>query len=115
MAQVYRTFCQCFFAVKDFAGDFGARFGGSAQICFVECGGFHHGIERFCVVTLPCFVSCLNLNFAALSAVQSIGILAPKYVICNCFEFVLGERDFLKFGTLNISFHEVFAVVGPVD
>jgi hypothetical protein len=91
-AQVSGAFIEGFLAVKDFTSNSSARFGRLAQRSFVEGGGFHHRIEGFGVVSLPCFIARLNLNFTALSAISSIFVFAPKYIICDCFELVLRER-----------------------
>ena len=113
-AQVGGTFFEGFLAVKDFASNSSARFGGPAQRSFVEGGGFHHCIEGFGVVPLPSFVARLNLDFATLSAILSIFVFAPEYIVCNCFEFVLCERGTQEFGSLDVGVNKVTAVLGPV-
>ena len=76
-AHVRGTFFESFLAVKHFASNFCARFGGSAQTGLIEGGRFHHCVERFGVVSLPRLVSGLDLDFTTLCAIQTIIIFAP--------------------------------------
>ena len=64
------------FATKDLALNACARFGGSAQTRLVKCGGFHHGVERFGVISLPCFVACFDLNVFLLDETCAVIVFA---------------------------------------
>lgn len=64
--QVFWTLLQSFLAIEDLAGNASARFSGSAQTGLAKGGGFHQGVERFGVVSLPSFIAGFDLDFAAL-------------------------------------------------
>jgi hypothetical protein len=89
---VGRTLRECLGTIEHLTGNACARFGGSAQTGLIECGRFHHCVERFGVISLPRLVARLDLNFAALRAIQTITIFAPKNVVCYSFEFILIQR-----------------------
>ena len=113
-AHVLGTLRESVFSTECFTGDFCARFGRSAQRRFIKCGGFHHGIEGFGVVSLPGFITGFDLDFATLGYVEAVFVFAPKYIIGDGFKFVLCEWSPYKFGTLDIFVYEIFAFVGPV-
>ena len=71
------TLIQTFLAVEHFASDAGACLGRSTQAGLIEGRGFHHGVERLGVITLPGLVAGFDLDFAALGDIESVLVFAP--------------------------------------
>ena len=113
-AHMLGTLRESVFSAKCFAGDFCARFSGSAQTRFVKSGGFHHGVEGFGIVSLPGFITGFDLDFATLGYIEAVFVFAPKYVIGDGFELVFRKRSPYKFGTLDIFVYEFFSFMSPV-
>ena len=64
---------------------------------------------------MPGLVAGFDLDETLLGDVESIFVLAPKYVIGDCFEFIFGKRTLLKLRLRNIFIYKVTAPIGGLN